>query len=125
MSRQFISNTTTPPVGFPVPQSANLLYDNLKSVVLSRQVDGTIQWNPRFLDFADVVGFSPQLCRPYRPQTNDLISYCTPPAHSCASPSPSLTETRNDRPERPLGAWGDSPHGVSADRTAVLRCGHA
>ena len=55
-----------------------LLYNNLKSVVLKRQADGTIQWNPRFLDFADVVGFSPQLCRPYRPQTNDLVAYCTP-----------------------------------------------
>jgi transposase len=50
-----------------------LLYDNLKSVVLKRQVDGTIQWNPRFLDFADVVGFSPQLCRPYRPQTKGKV----------------------------------------------------
>ena len=50
-----------------------LLYDNLKSVVLSRQADGTIHWNPRFLDFADVVGFSPQLCRPYRPQTKGKV----------------------------------------------------
>jgi transposase len=50
-----------------------LLYDNLKSVVLKRQADGTIHWNPRFLDFADVVGFSPQLCRPYRPQTKGKV----------------------------------------------------
>jgi transposase len=50
-----------------------LLYDNLKSVVLKRQADGSIHWNPRFLDFADVVGFSPQLCRPYRPQTKGKV----------------------------------------------------
>ncbi len=50
-----------------------LLYDNLKSVVLKRDADGTIHWTPRFLDFADVVGFSPQLCRPYRPQTKGKV----------------------------------------------------
>lgn len=50
-----------------------LLYDNLKSVVERRETNGTIDWNPRFLDFADVAGFSPQACRPYRPQTKGKV----------------------------------------------------
>ena len=37
-----------------------LLYDNLKSVVLRRDAEDVVQWNPRFLDCADVAGFSPQ-----------------------------------------------------------------
>lgn len=51
----------------------HLLYDNLKSVVERRESNGTIHWNPRFLDFADVAGFSPQACRPYRPQTKGKV----------------------------------------------------
>jgi transposase len=43
-----------------------LLYDNLKSVVEWHPPDGPVHWNPRFLDFADVAGFSPQACKPYR-----------------------------------------------------------
>ncbi len=58
----------------------HLLYDNLKSVVERRDADDMVHWNPRFLDFADVAGFSPQACKPYRPQTNDLVAYCTPSA---------------------------------------------
>lgn len=50
-----------------------LLYDNLKSVVERRDADGGIHWNPRFLDFADVAGFSPQACKPYRPQTKGKV----------------------------------------------------
>lgn len=50
-----------------------LLYDNLKSVVERRDADETIHWNPRFLDFADVAGFSPQACKPYRPQTKGKV----------------------------------------------------
>ncbi len=46
-----------------------LLYDNLKSVVERRESNGTIHWNPRFLDCADVAGFRLQASRPYRPQT--------------------------------------------------------
>ncbi len=38
----------------------HLLYDNLKSVVARRDADDVVHWNPRFLDFADVAGFSPQ-----------------------------------------------------------------
>src|SRR5436305_14978264 len=55
-----------------------LLYDHLKSVVERHDADGVVHWNPRFLDEADVAGFSPQACKPVRPQTNDLVAYCTP-----------------------------------------------
>jgi len=55
-----------------------LLYDNLKSVVLWRDAEEVVHWNPRFLDFADVAGFSPQACKPRRPQTNELAAYCPP-----------------------------------------------
>jgi transposase len=51
----------------------HLLYDNLKSVVLRRDADDVVHWNPRFLDFADVAGFSPQACKPYRPQTKGKV----------------------------------------------------
>ena len=37
-----------------------LLYDNLKSVVVWRDAEEVVHWNPRFLDFADVAGFSLQ-----------------------------------------------------------------
>jgi transposase len=50
-----------------------LLYDNLWSVVSQHDADGTVHWNPRFLDFADVAGFSPQAWRPYRPQTKGKV----------------------------------------------------
>jgi len=41
--------------------------------VLSHTADGQIQWNPRYLDFAATVGFSPHACRPYRPQTKGKV----------------------------------------------------
>lgn len=50
-----------------------LLYDNLKSVVLWRDAEDVVHWNPRFLDFADVAGFAPQACKPYRPQTKGKV----------------------------------------------------
>ncbi|MDQ6661483.1 MAG: IS21 family transposase [Chloroflexota bacterium] len=50
-----------------------LLYDNLKSVVVWRDAEEVVHWNPRFLDFADVAGFSPQACKPYRPQTKGKV----------------------------------------------------
>jgi transposase len=50
-----------------VPQE--ILYDNLKSVVLERRLDGTIKFHPRFLDFATYYGFTPKPCWPYRAQT--------------------------------------------------------
>jgi len=50
-----------------------LLYDNLKSVVVWRDAEEVVHWNPRFLDFADVAGFSPQACKPFRPQTKGKV----------------------------------------------------
>ncbi len=50
-----------------------LLYDNLGSVVKQHDRDGTVHWNTRFLDFAEVAGFTPQACRPYRPQTKGKV----------------------------------------------------
>jgi transposase len=50
-----------------------LLYDNLKSVVLGRDAEDVVHWNPRFLDFADLAGFAPQACKPYRPQTKGKV----------------------------------------------------
>lgn len=53
--------------------SEQVLHDNLKSAVLRRGADGQIHWNPRYLDFAQTLGFSPQACRPYRPQTKGKV----------------------------------------------------
>lgn len=50
-----------------------VLHDNLKTSVLDRETDGTIHWNPRYLDFADYYGFSPRACRPYRAQTKGKV----------------------------------------------------
>ena len=50
-----------------------ILHDNLKSAVLSHTADGQIQWNPRYLDFAATIGFSPHACRPYRAQTKGKV----------------------------------------------------
>jgi transposase len=50
-----------------------LLYDNLKSVVRSRDAEDVVHWNPRFLDEAFVAGFAPQACKPYRPQTKGKV----------------------------------------------------
>jgi len=50
-----------------------VLHDNLKTAVLDRDADGTIHWNPRYLDFADYYGFAPRACRPYRAQTKGKV----------------------------------------------------
>jgi transposase len=50
-----------------------VLHDNLKTAVLDRAVDGTIHWNPRYLDFADYYGFAPRACQPYRAQTKGKV----------------------------------------------------
>jgi transposase len=47
-----------------------LLYDNLKRVVQWHPPDGPVRWNARFLDFADVAGFSPQ-ARPPASSANE------------------------------------------------------
>lgn len=49
------------------------LYDNTKTVVLGRGPDGRPVFNERFVDFALRLGFSPQLCRPYRAQTKGRV----------------------------------------------------
>jgi transposase len=51
-----------------------LLYDNTKSVVLSRDFEGQeIRWNPIFWDFSSYRGFQPRTCRPYRAQTKGKV----------------------------------------------------
>jgi hypothetical protein len=54
-----------------VPQV--VLHDNLKTAVLEREAEGTIHWNPRYLDFANYYGFTPKACRPYRTQTKGKV----------------------------------------------------
>lgn len=54
-----------------VPES--VLHDNLKTAVLSRAMDDTIHWNPRYLDFAHYYGFRPQACAPYRARTKGKV----------------------------------------------------
>jgi transposase len=52
-----------------------ILYDNmatvvnLKGLVRGRDERGEVEWNPTFRDFARHWGFTPLVCRPYRPQT--------------------------------------------------------
>ena len=50
-----------------------VLHDNLKTAVLERDADGSIHWNPRYLDFADYYGFTPKACQPYRAQTKGKV----------------------------------------------------
>jgi len=51
-----------------------ILYDNLKSVVLARDFDGSrIQWNAQFWDFCGYYGFRPRPHKPYRPQTKGKV----------------------------------------------------
>jgi hypothetical protein len=50
-----------------------VLHDNLKSAVLSRDAAGNIHWNPRYLDFALAHGFQPRACQPYRAQTKGKV----------------------------------------------------
>ena len=51
-----------------------ILYDNLKSVVLERALHATeSKLNPVFLDFAAFYGFTPRLCAPYRPETKGKV----------------------------------------------------
>lgn len=52
-----------------------VLYDNMKTVVLERNHYGKGQhrFHPSFLDFAKHYGFVPRLCRPYRAKTKGKI----------------------------------------------------
>ena len=49
------------------------LYDNVKTVVLGRNEAGEVIYHPEFLDFSLRLGFSIQLCRPYRAQTKGRV----------------------------------------------------
>ena len=55
-----------------------ILYDNTKTVVLKTLTEGVdargeVKLNPAFADFARYWGFTPRLCRPYRPQTKGKV----------------------------------------------------
>lgn len=50
-----------------------VLYDNMKTVVIKRGQGGNHHFNPKFLDFAGTIGFRPKLCRPYRAQTKGKV----------------------------------------------------
>jgi transposase len=55
-----------------------ILYDNTKTVVLKTLTEGVdgrgeVRLNPTFADFARYWGFTPRLCRPYRPQTKGKV----------------------------------------------------
>lgn len=52
-----------------------VLYDNMKTVVLERDAYGAGQhrFQPAFLDFARHCGFIPRLCKPYRAQTKGKV----------------------------------------------------
>ncbi len=50
-----------------------ILYDHMKTVALGVDDRGEVQWHPVFRDFARYWGFTPRLCRPYRPQTKGKV----------------------------------------------------
>jgi transposase len=54
----------------------SLLTDRMKTVLLD-QKGGELHFNQKFLQFAAYYGFVPRVCRPYRPETKGLNSYCT------------------------------------------------
>ena len=53
----------------------HVLYDNMKTVVLERDIDGsgTHRYHPVFLDYAKHSGFTIKLCRPYRAKTKGKV----------------------------------------------------
>ena len=55
--------------------SAEVLYDNMKTVVLERNTygRGVHRFHPAFLDYAKHVGVLPRLCQPYRAQTKGKV----------------------------------------------------
>jgi len=54
-----------------VPQE--LLYDQVRTVVLGYDERGEPKWHPVFQDFARYWGFRPRLCQPYRAQTKGKV----------------------------------------------------
>jgi len=54
-----------------VPQE--ILYDNMRTVILGYDERGEPKWHPVFRDFARYWGFAPRACKPYRPQTKGKV----------------------------------------------------
>jgi len=52
---------------------AEILYDQMRTVVLGFDARGEPEFHPVFLDFARHWGFRPRLCRPRRPQTKGKV----------------------------------------------------
>ena len=50
-----------------------ILYDRMRTIWSGTDERGEIIWNSVFLDFARYWGFTPRLCRPYRPQTKGKV----------------------------------------------------
>lgn len=50
-----------------------ILYDNMKTVAIGRRENGQVEWNTKFLDFAQHYGFQPRAHRPRRPQTKGKV----------------------------------------------------
>ena len=53
----------------------HVLFDNTKAVVIERDAygDGQHRWNPQLRELAEVCGFKPRLCRPYRAKTKGKV----------------------------------------------------
>ena len=50
-----------------------ILYDRMRTIWTGTDERGEISWNSIFLEFARYWGFTPRLCRPYRPQTRGKV----------------------------------------------------
>lgn len=57
-----------------VPQY--VLTDNMKSVVISRDMEGKPIWNKEYDDFMKAVGFRTRLCKAYHPFTKGAVERC-------------------------------------------------
>lgn len=55
--------------------SAEVLFDNAKSVIIERDAygEGRHRWNDELLALADECGFKPRVCRPYRAKTKGKV----------------------------------------------------
>lgn len=50
-----------------------IVYDNMKTVTLGRDIENRPMWQRRFLDFALYYGFQPVACTPYRPRSKGKV----------------------------------------------------
>lgn len=50
-----------------------ILYDQMKQVLLEEYSKEVLKWNKKFKDFADYYGFNPIVCRPYWPRTKGKV----------------------------------------------------